>query len=76
MAQFQITGQDGFQVLSHSFSAGPTSGGFTLQFSANGKDWDTYDEPVPAGETLIVTDFAFGQYFRFSGNTDTVDIIY
>lgn len=76
MAQFKVNGDDAFQVLSHSFSVGKTSNSYTLQYSANGIDWSSYDEEIPADETLIVNNCAFEQYIRLSGNTDTVDIIY
>ena len=78
MAQFKINGDDAFQVLSHSFSVGKASNSYTLKYSASGRDddWTSYDEEIPAGETLIVVDCAFGQYIKLDGNTDEVDIIY
>lgn len=72
----KINGEDAFQVLSHSFSVSPSNEGYTLQYSANGIDWTDYDEPVPAGETLICNGTAFGQYIKLDGNQSEVTIIY
>lgn len=58
-----------FQVLSHSFSVSPSSSAYTLKYSANGTDWTPFETEVPASETLIVTDCAFGQYIWLDGFT-------
>lgn len=72
----QIQGEKPFQVLAHSFSVSPSSEGYTLQYSADGINWTDYDEPVPADETLVVNDCAFGQYIKLSGNNSEVTVIY
>ena len=72
----QISADTAFQVLSHSFSVSPSSSGYVLQYSANGRDWTSWEEPVPASENLIVNGCAFGQYIKLSGNTATVQVIY
>ena len=77
----QISGDKAFQVLAHSFSVSPSQEDYNLQYSANGTEWSTYpnsDEPqtIPSGETLIVTDCAFGQYIRLDGNNSDVTVIY
>ena len=68
-----------FQVLSHSFSVSPSQSDYTLQYSADGIDWTDYEESVPADETLIVNDCAFGQYIKLDGyapNNDEGVLIY
>ena len=72
----KIQGENAFQVLSHSFSVSPSNEGYTLQYSADGINWTDYDEPVPANETLVVNDCAFGQYIKLSGNNSEVTVIY
>ena len=72
----EISGETAFQVESHSFSVSPSESGYTLQYSANGREWTDYSEAVPANETLIVNGCAFGQYIKLSGNTGLVTIIY
>ena len=76
MAKLTINGEAAFQVLSHSFSVSPSSEGYTLQYSANGTEWTDYEEAVPADETLVVNDCAFGQYIKLSGNNSEVTVIY
>lgn len=76
MAKIKVNGEQPIQILSHSFSVSPSSSGYDLQYSADGIDYTTYDESVPADETLVVNGVAFGQFVRFSGNTDEVTVIY
>ena len=72
----QISGEKPFQVLAHSFSVSPSNEGYTLQYSANGTEWTSFDTEVPADETLVVNDCAFGQYIKLSGNNSEVTVIY
>ena len=72
----QIQGEKPFQVLAHSFSVSPSSEGYTLQYSADGINWTDYETAVPADETLVVNDCAFGQYIKLSGNNSNVTVIY
>lgn len=72
----EISGETPFQVLSHSLSISPSNEGYSFQFSANGVDYTSYDEAVPANENLIVNGVAFGQYVRLSGNASKVTVIY
>lgn len=76
MAKKIIQGEQPFQVDAHSFSVSPSSQGYTLQYSSDGVNFTSYEEAVPANETLICNGVAFNQYIRLSGNTDTVTIIY
>lgn len=74
--QFTISGEQAFQVLSHSFSVSPSNEGYVLLYSANGTEWTEFEEEVPADETLVVNGCAFGQYFKLSGNESDVQVIY
>ena len=73
MAQIKIKSKPKFQVLSHSFSVSPSTNDYNLCFSADGLIWCDYKddegEPIqiPAGEVLIVTDCAYGQYIFLDG---------
>lgn len=72
----QISGEKPFQVLAHSFSVSPSNEGYTLQYSANGTEWTSFDTEVPADENLVVVNCAFGQYIKLSGNNSEVTVIY
>lgn len=72
----QISGEKPFQVLAHSFSVSPSNENYTLQYSANGTEWTSFDTEVPAAENLVVVNCAFGQYIKLSGNNSEVTVIY
>ena len=74
--QFTVSGENAFQVLSHSFSVSPSNEGYVLQYSADGINWTDYEEEVPADETLIVNGCAGGPYIKLSGNASDVQVIY
>ena len=76
MARKIVSGETAFQVDAHSFSVSPSNEGYTLQYSADGINFTSFDEPVPASETLIVNGVAFNQYIRLLGNASEVTIIY
>lgn len=61
-----------FQVLSHFFSVSPSTENFYLMYSADGIIWNGYpnneeETEIPSGETLVVSDCAFGQYIWLDG---------
>lgn len=72
----QITGEAPFQILAHSFSVSPSESGFTLSYSADGRSYTNWDESTPANETLVVNGIAKGMFFKLSGNSSTVSIIW
>ena len=72
----QISGEKPFQVLAHSFSVSPSNENYTLQYSANGTEWTSFETEVPADENLVVVNCAFGQYIKLSGNNSEVTVIY
>lgn len=67
MINKQIEADASFQVLSHAFSVSPSSQEYTLQYSADGINWTDYEETIPADETLIVNDCAYGQFIKLNG---------
>lgn len=76
MAKIKINGEKPFQILAHSFSVSPSASGYTLQYSANGKDYTDWSENTPANENLVVNGIAKFMYFRLKNNTSEVDIQY
>lgn len=71
MNQITISGETPFQILAHSFSVAYTENGYTLMYSADGKEYTAWDEPTPGSENLVVNDIAKGMYFYLSGNTSS-----
>lgn len=76
MTQKTITGAVPFQVLAHSFAVSPSSSGYTLNYSADGKTYTAYSQATPANENLIVNGIAKGMYFKLAGNSAEVTITY
>lgn len=72
-----INKEKAFGIDATSFSIAPTTSGYTLNYSADGKSFTAYGEATPANETLIVNGCAKGQVFKMVGNTDeNVRVIY
>ena len=71
--QQKIQGEQPFQVLSTSFTIGPSSSGYDLYFSADGIDY-TNLFTVGANVNRQVTQVAAGSYYKLIGNTDEVTI--
>lgn len=72
----KINGEEQFQVLAHSFTCSPSESGYTLAYSADGKNFTNYTSETPANETLIVFGCAYGQYFKLVGNTSLITFRY
>lgn len=68
-----ITGQQPFQILATNFSISPSSEGYTLQISADGRNFSDLFT-VPANTTRMVTNVANGSTFRLNGNNSEVII--
>lgn len=66
----KINGEQPFQVLNTNFSIGPSTSGYDLYFSANGKDYSKLFT-VAANTNRQVTQVAAGSYYILSGNTDS-----
>ena len=69
-----IKAEEQFQVLAHSFSVSPSNEGYTLNYSADGKDFTAYEEETPANEVLIVNGIAKNMWFKLVGNNSDVTI--
>ena len=69
----KITGETPFQVLTSNFSISPSNEGYTLQISADGKQFSNLFS-VGAGVTRLVTDVAANSWYRLLGNESAVVI--
>lgn len=69
----KITGEQPFQVLTNNFSISPSLEGYTLQISADGKQYSNLFT-VGAGVTRLVTGVAANSYYRLAGNQSQVSI--
>lgn len=69
----KITGETPFQVLTNNFSISPSNEGYTLQISADGRQFSNLFT-VGAGVTRLVTGVAANSYYRLSGNQSAVSI--
>ena len=69
----KITGEAPFQVMSSNFSISPSKEGYTLQISADGKQYSNLFS-VGAGVTRLVTGVAANSYYRLLGNQSQVSI--
>ena len=67
-----LTGEQPFQVLSHSIVFGPSASGYTFAYSGDGVVYTEYSDATPANETLIVNGLAFGTYVKLVGNEGEV----
>lgn len=71
----KINDEQAFQVPAHSFSVFSESS-FTLNYSADGIHYTTYEESTPAGETLIVNGVGKNMFFYLEGNSGEAIIRY
>lgn len=71
-----VKGDKPFQILSDAFALSPSSTGYVLEYSADGKNYTAWDERVPANENLVVNGVANGMYFRCNGNSDELVLQY
>lgn len=69
--QYKILNEQPWQILSNAMTISPSSTGYDLQVSANGKDYTTMFH-VNEGVTRQVTNLSSGSYFRMSGNVGEV----
>lgn len=64
-----INGEEVFRLPYGSAIIGRTSEGYTLEYSADGKNWEEADE-VPANTSWVITGAPRNTYFRLLGNVD------
>lgn len=69
----KIQGEAPFQVLTNNFSISPSQEGYTLQISADGKNYSNLFS-VGANVTRLVTGVAANSYYRLLGNRSDVSI--
>lgn len=70
-----IVGEQPFQSVNGNFSVSPSNEGYTLQYSADGIHYSSYETPVAANDTLIVTGLPLLPIFwRLYGNNSTVTV--
>lgn len=71
--QIKINGEQPFQVLGTNFTIGPSSSGYDLYFSADGRSYSKLFT-VGANTNRQVTQVAAGSYYLLSGNTSEVTV--
>lgn len=76
MMKFTVSGQNPFQVNSHSFAISPSTESYTLAYSADGISYTNYSESTPIGENLFVNGVPKGCFFRLMNNQSEVTITY
>ena len=76
MVKIKITGEQPFQVNAHSFSCSPSAEGYTLNYSADGREYTAWSEATPANEVLVCCGHAKGMYFKLVGNNSEVNVCY
>lgn len=67
----KVSGESPFQILSTTFSIGPSSSGYDLYFSADGVNYSKLFT-VGANVNRQVTQVAAGSYYKLVGNTGNV----
>ena len=72
----KVKGERPVQILAHSFIVSPSSEGYTLNYSADGKNWTAWTAATPANDNLIVNGLAFGSYIKFAGNNSELMLSY
>lgn len=71
MAQVTVNKEGVFRAQKNSFAVSPTSAGYTLAYSANGKDFENdTDAVVPANETLMYIGAVPYAFYKLVGNVD------
>lgn len=70
-----VTGEVPFKALKSQFMIGPSEGGYTLAYSADGVNYTNYSESTPAGENAVVNGAVQYAYFKLVGNTGDVIVI-
>ena len=69
----KIQGEAPFQVLTNNFSISPSQEGYTLQISADGKNYSNLFSVGP-NVTRLVTGVAANSYYRLLGNRSNVSV--
>lgn len=72
----KIKSEQIFSIPQTSFAISPSNEGYTLAYSADGTNFTEYDEPTPAGQTLVVNGCAKFMKYKLVGNASEVLIQY
>ena len=73
-----ISGEQAFRAFAANgtLAIGPSSSGYTLQYSADGVNYTAWDEATAADENVVVANVPYGMYLKLSGNTADVVVIW
>lgn len=71
--QYKISNEQPFQVLCSSFSISPSQQNYTLNISADGRNYSPLFT-VASGQTRLVTGVASGSYYKLVGNQSEVTV--
>lgn len=66
----RINKDEKFGVPTNYFGIGATTGGYTLEFSADGENWTSIEKDTPANEVHIVSGCPKNMFWRLRGNTE------
>lgn len=69
-----INGEEPFQTINGGFSVSKSNEEYYLAYSTNGDNYTIWDEPVPAGEELLVTCPPYAVFYKLVGNKSEVEI--
>lgn len=72
----KIQGEQIFGIPTNYFGISPSESGYTLEYSADGKNFTAWTQETPAGENAFVCHVPKGSSFRLSGNSGDVYIQY
>lgn len=70
----KINGEEAFQTINGAFSVSKSNEEYRLAYSSNGINYTIWDEPVPAGEELLVTCPPFAVWYKLIGNKSIVEV--
>lgn len=76
MAKITVHGEEVFRAQKNQFAVAPTSGGYTVAYSADGFSFtnDT-DAQVPANENLVYLGAMQFGFYKLVGNEDDVEVL-
>lgn len=59
-----------FRAYGSNMAIAATSNDYVLEYSVDGVNWTPHQNPIPAGETLLVANLVQGMYLRLTGNAE------
>lgn len=68
----KVKNEQVFQVDAPNFAISHSASGYTLNYSADGADFDAWNDVTPADTTQVVQCAARGMYYKLVGNTSEV----